>query len=113
MGTGKGTAESDAEEKGAPARKTEAEKRIEYLDRVRRTAIASILGIGTGVVSFLISDMVTGFLVMIIGIVLQRYIFPPIRRGLPELGAKDWFYQSFMTFSLWFISLTILLTASP
>jgi hypothetical protein len=29
-----------------------------------------------------------------------------------ELTGKDWFYQSFMTFALWFITWTILLTTT-
>jgi hypothetical protein len=27
-----------------------------------------------------------------------------------KLGAKDWFYQGFMTFAFWFMSWTILLS---
>ncbi|MDH7594397.1 MAG: hypothetical protein QHG99_08655 [Methanomicrobiales archaeon] len=92
--------------------KTPLEKRGEHLDRIQRTFIASMIGIVAGIVSFLLSDVVTGFLVMVVGIVLQKYLFYPLRHGLPPLGAKDWFYQSFMTFSIWFIVLTFLLTSS-
>lgn len=106
--------EAKDREAGAKPKKAKSaeEKRVEYLDRIERTFIASIAGAMAGVITFIISDHTTGFLIMIIAIILQKYIFYPLRRGLPPLGGKDWFYQSFMTFTLWFIVLTFLLTSA-
>jgi hypothetical protein len=94
-------------------KKTREDKQREHMDRIRRTLTASFLGIAAGLIAFsLQEDPTTGFLLMLIAIILQRYLFIPLRRGLESLGAKDWIYQGFMTLSFWFITWTILLTTS-
>ncbi len=92
----------------------------QYTERVYRTAIACILGIIAGTICFLvIGDTSTpegeargiiGILVLLAFIVFQKYIFLIFKIDYTKLGAKDWFFQGFMTFSLWFISWTLLLT---
>jgi len=52
-------------------------------------------------------------MLMIAGIVDQKHIFILMHMNTEKLGAKDWFYQGFMTFAFWFMSWTILLTAMP
>ncbi len=95
-------------------KKTREDKQREHMDRIRRTLTASFLGVAAGVIAFFMpDDPTTGFLVMLIAIVLQRYIFIPLRRGMEPLNAKDWVYQGFMTLSFWFITWTILLTTAP
>jgi hypothetical protein len=92
-------------------KKTREDKQREHMDRIRRTLTASFLGIAAGVVAFLLSeDPTTGFLLMFIAIIVQRYIFIPLRKGMEPLNAKDWFYQGFMTVSFWFITWTLILT---
>ncbi len=94
-------------------KKTREDKQKEHMDRIWRTLTASFLGVIAGVIAFFIpDDPTTGFLVMLIAIILQRYIFIPLRRGMEPLNAKDWIYQGFMTLSFWFITWTILLTAA-
>ncbi len=99
---------------------TKEEKRQEYRERICRTLTACLMGVATGVVSFLAVDRAhlqgingfttLGLLVMIAGVVVQKHIFVLARLNSTPLGAKDWFYQGFMTFSLWFITWTILLS---
>ena len=104
----------------APKKKTREEKQKEHLGRIEKTLIACGLGIGTGLISFLVisPSQIEGFqsytilalLIMIAGIVVQRHIFMLFRLGSQKLGAKDWLYQGFMTFAFWFITWTLLLT---
>lgn len=99
--------------------KTKADKQAEHIDRIKRTLIASLIGILAGGLSYYISisySTDTGllaFMIMIAGIVVQKHIFMLLRMDTERLGAKDWFYQGFMTFAFWFMSWTILLTAMP
>jgi hypothetical protein len=111
---------TDAKEtKIKPLSKTE--KQAEHMRRIQRTAVASFMGILVGVLSYILSgtpDLVTGLqpraslgiLLLIVGIVFQKYIFLLLRIDQTALKAKDWFYQSFMTFAFWYISWAILLT---
>ncbi|MDD1678778.1 MAG: hypothetical protein LUO93_06290 [Methanomicrobiales archaeon] len=93
--------------------KTRADKQQDHMDRIKRTLTASFLGIAAGVIAFFLQDdPTTGFLLVLIAIIIQRYLFIPLRRGREPLGAKDWIYQGFMTVSFWFITWTILLTTS-
>jgi hypothetical protein len=99
---------------GTKKKKTRMEKQLEHMDRIRRTLAASFLGIIAGVVSYYLrDDPTTGILLMLIAIIVQRYLFIPLRKDMEALGPKDWIYQGFMTFSFWFISWTILLTTLP
>jgi uncharacterized membrane-anchored protein len=95
-------------------KKTRQDKQLEHMDRIRRTLTASFMGIAAGVIAFFMNDdPTTGFLLMLIAIILQRYLFIPLRKGMEPLNAKDWIYQGFMTISFWFITWTILLTSAP
>ena len=103
-----------------PRKKTREEKQAEHLARIYKTLIASIIGIVTGVVSYILVEprfvagiqayTVLAFLIMLAGIVVQRHIFILLKLGAHPMGAKDWLYQGFMTFAFWFIAWTILLT---
>ena len=100
--------------------KTKADKQAEHIGRIERTLIASLLGIGTGVLSYIIggtpnaagiqNDGFVGVMFMLAGIVSQRTIFLLLRMDPGKLGAKDWFYQAFMTAAFWFMTWAILLT---
>ncbi|WFN35175.1 hypothetical protein L1S32_03395 [Methanogenium sp. S4BF] len=94
--------------------KSEEQKRKEHNERIIRTGIASIMGIIAGALSFLLvhneTQGVIGFLLLLGAMVFQKHIFMLIKLDISGLGGKDWFYQSFMAFSFWFISWTILLT---
>jgi hypothetical protein len=101
--------------------KTKADKQAEHIARIKRTLIASLIGIVTGVLSYWSGGIpssaglqANGFLalmLMLAGIVIQKHIFILLGMDTAKLGAKDWFYQGFMTFAFWFMTWTILLTS--
>jgi lipid II:glycine glycyltransferase (peptidoglycan interpeptide bridge formation enzyme) len=103
--------------------KSRLEKQRDHIDRIKRTLIACLLGMFVGVVSYLSGgspDPATGlqnngllaFMLMLAAIVIQKHIFLIIGIDTDKLGGKDWFYQSFMTFALWFMTWAILLSAA-
>jgi hypothetical protein len=116
---------SEDPEKGQPPvskkEKTKGERQAEHIERIKRTLVASLLGIFTGVLSFLsggVADAhgfqnngLLAFMMMLAGIVIQKHVFIFMGIGGSKLGAKDWFYQGFMTFALWFMTWTILLSS--
>ncbi|MCX6686730.1 MAG: PKD domain-containing protein [Methanoregula sp.] len=101
---------------------TRAEKQVEHIERIKRTLIACLLGVFTGILSYvsggvpnshgLQNNGLLAFMLMLAGIVLQKHIFMLLGMDTSKLGAKDWFYQGFMTFALWFMVWTILLSSS-
>jgi hypothetical protein len=103
--------------------KTKADKQAEHIARIKRTLIASLLGIGTGILAWvaggipdatgLQKDGFLGLMLMLAGIVIQKHLFILLGIDTEKLGAKDWFYQSFMTFAFWFMTWTILLSSIP
>ncbi len=107
---------------GAKTERVRNEKQHAHLSRIARTLAACFLGLAAGWISFVIggtpdANMVQplaliGLVVLGIAIVIQRHLFLLLRMDTPALRGKDWFYQGFMTFAFWFITLTILLTTS-
>jgi hypothetical protein len=104
----------------APAK---LDKRAEHIKRINRTLVACFMGILAGALAFYLSgeiDPITGqqantmlgVLFLAAAIVFQKYIFAAIKIDYTELNKKDWFYQGFMTFALWFMTWTILLTTT-
>jgi len=101
--------------------KTRADRQAEHIERTKRTLIACLLGMFAGVISYLSggapnaqglqNNGLLGFMIMLAGIVIQRHVFTLLRMDTSRLGAKDWFYQGFMTFALWFMTWTILLSS--
>jgi hypothetical protein len=97
--------------------KTKLEKQTEHIERIKRTVVACMIGIIIGVASFYMSGFAAkdigllAFMLMLAGIVIQRHIFILLKMTNTKLGAKDWFYQGFMTFAFWFMSWTILLSS--
>jgi len=102
-------------------RQTRVEKQAEHIERIKRTLIACLLGMFAGVLSFfsvpasdiagINSHTMLTFFLMLAGIVIQKHVFILLRMDTSKLGAKDWFYQGFMTFALWFMTWTILLSS--
>jgi len=100
--------------------KTKADKQAEHIIRIKRTLIACLLGLGTGILSYIAggtpdaaglqNDGLLGFMLMLTGIIVQKHIFLLTGLSSTKLGMKDWFYQGFMTFAFWFMSWAILLT---
>lgn len=117
---------SDGETQDKPEltkkQKSQMERQTEHINRIQRTLTASLLGILAGVLSFLTGgtpDPVTGLqnngflalMLMLAAIVIQRHIFMLLGMDTGKLGGKDWFYQGFMTFALWFMTWAILLSS--
>ncbi|HOT95270.1 MAG TPA: hypothetical protein PK089_08815 [Methanoregulaceae archaeon] len=106
----------------ARAELVRSEKQRGHLLRIARTLSACFLGMAAGAISFFVGgtpndvgvqpNALLGLVVLAAAIVVQRHIFILLRLDTPALGGKDWFYQGFMTFAFWFITLTILLTTS-
>jgi len=102
--------------------KTQQEKQAEHIGRIKRTLIACLLGMIVGVLSFysggtpnasgLQDNGFLAFMLMLAAIVVQKHIFMLIGLDTGKLGGKDWFYQGFMTFALWFMTWAILLSAA-
>ena len=110
--------ETKPEGEKAPKKKlTRVEKQAQHMDRLKKMGIACGMGILVGMLSFSYADPVKygpalGILFLLAGIVFQKYVFLALRMEYLGLSAKDWLFQGFMTFSLWFITWTILLSAS-
>ncbi|NYT05416.1 MAG: hypothetical protein GKC04_03455 [Methanomicrobiales archaeon] len=99
---------------------TTAQKMAEHTERIQRTVIACFMGIAAGVISFTVAGpidpatgiqetAIIGWLLVLAGIVFQKHVFLLVGIDYTTLGGKDWFYQGFMTFAMWFISWTLLL----
>ena len=101
--------------------KTQREKQAEHIGRIQRTLIACLLGIFVGFLSFfsggtpdahgLQNNGLLAFMLMLAAVVVQRHIFILMGVDTGKLGGKDWFYQGFMTFALWFMTWAILLSS--
>ncbi len=118
---------SEEEQTGKPVQnkkqKSREDKQAEHINRIKRTLVASFMGIITGAISYYTAGVpdasgiqaggsLLGFMLMLAGIVLQKHIFMLSGMDTTKLGGKDWFYQGFMTFAFWFMTWTILLTAT-
>ena len=118
-----GMTEVAVEEKPALTKKekTRAEKQAEHVARIKRTLVASVIGIITGILSYwsggapdaggIQANGVLAFMLMLAGVVVQKHVFLFMGMDTSKLTAKDWFYQGFMTFAFWFMTWTILLTS--
>ncbi len=97
-------------------KKTKLEKQADHIDRIKRTVVACLMGIFVGILSFFLQMTVASdvgllaFMLMLAGVVVQKHIFILMHLDTTKLGAKDWFFQGFMTFAFWFMSWTILLS---
>ena len=99
-------------------------KQSEYVERVIRTLIACIFGAIAGILTYIVAGPVDpthnmmqptpffGVLILFGFILLQKFMFYIVNIDPNKLRFKDWFYQAFMTFAVWYISWTLLLTIS-
>ncbi len=110
--------ETKPEPEKAPRKKlTKAEKQAQHTVRLKRIGVACFAGILAGILSFLVdatppTGTALGILFLLAAIVFQKYVFFALRMDYLGLTAKDWVFQGFMTFSLWFITWTILLSSA-
>lgn len=94
-----------------------AEKKHAHVRGIKVTAFSSVVGVLAGVLSWAITsgalastEQVNGVVVLAAAVALQKPLLPKLDK--PEMGKKDWLYVAFMTFDLWFVTWTVLLTAS-
>jgi hypothetical protein len=122
---GAGLSEEVTGEKPVQTKKamTKADKQAEHIARIKRTLIASLIGIGTGALSFYLGgtpdaaglqkDGFLGLMLVLAGIVIQKHLFKLMGMATEKLGWKEWLYQGFITLAFWFMTWTILLTSIP
>jgi hypothetical protein len=97
--------------------------RASHLRSVTVTALASLAGVGAALVSAAVTAGAANpatnqmaLFVLVAAIVAQFPVLQVLGRAgivvvdIEEFGAKDYLYVAFMTFSLWFVSWTVLLT---
>ena len=95
-----------------------AERRAAHVRGVTVTAIACLAGVAAAVVSTVAADGagdILGVYILASAVVVQFPLFKLLEMAGVDLdtddfGAKDYLYIAFMTFSLWFVCWTILLT---
>ncbi|SEW17017.1 EMC6-like membrane protein [Natrinema salifodinae] len=93
--------------------------RREHIRSVSVTAMSALLGVGAAVASATwvgVSNAAaqnTQALTFVLGAILVQYILINVSGiyGEDEFGTKHYLFVAFMTFSLWFVTWGILLTA--
>lgn len=96
---------------------TATEKREAHIRGVKVTAFSCVLGVAAGILSWVLTQGLlfgalpdrAGFVVLAAAVAVQKPFLPYL--GKDEMSKKDWAYVAFMTFDLWFITWTVLLTA--
>ena len=96
-----------------------AERRAAHVRGLKVTTLSSIAGIGAAVASSAVTAGMenpatsdTALLVVLGAILVQFPILKLLGVDVDDFGAKDYLYVGFMTFSLWFVSWGVLLTAN-
>jgi len=100
-----------------------ADPRASHIRGLTVTTLASLAGILAAIGSSVVTagaaspaTSTTGLYVLAAAVLLQFPILEALGRAglvavdIEEFGAKDYLYVIFMTFSLWFVSWTVLLT---
>ncbi|WP_247006456.1 EMC6-like membrane protein [Halorientalis litorea] len=91
-----------------------ADKRAAHLRGLTVTMLACVAGIGAAVVSQALAASATdttALYVVVGAIAVQFPILQVVGIDVNDFSTKDYLYVAFMTFSLWFVSWGVLLTA--
>ncbi len=90
-----------------------ADSRRAHLRGITVTAVSALLGIASAFGSYVLAsgpDDTTVVFVLVAAILAQIPVLQAT--GIkPDFSGKDYAYVAFMTFALWFVTLTILFTA--
>ncbi|MFB6149341.1 MAG: hypothetical protein ABEJ48_06720 [Halobacteriales archaeon] len=90
------------------------DRRASHLRGLKVTSVAAIAGVIAGVVSAAVatgpSDRI-GLAVFVGAILVEMGLLQVMGVDIDDFSTKDHLYVAFMTFSLWFISWTVLLTS--
>ncbi|MFB6300348.1 MAG: hypothetical protein ABEH65_08825 [Halobacteriales archaeon] len=90
------------------------DRRAAHLRGVKVTSIAAIVGVIAGVLSAALATGPTdriGLAVFVGAVFVEMGILQLLGVDIDDFSTKDHLYVAFMTFSLWFISWTIILTS--
>ncbi len=87
--------------------KPEKGKQATHVEGIKKTLLASLLGIIGGFLSYYAASF--GIFIFIVVFYIQRPILPRLQIDVKEYQLKDWLYTAFMTFAFWFVCWTILL----
>ena len=91
-------------------------KREAHLRSLRATGTSTIVGIVAALVTHLLSsgpsDILFSIPILIASLFLGLGIMQLLGVNVSAFSKKDHFYVSFMTFRMWFVTWTLLLTAN-
>ena len=90
------------------------DSRRAHLRGITVTAVSALLGIAAAFGSFAFASGPndTGVVYVLVAAILVQIPALQATGIKPEFSAKDYAYVAFMTFALWFVTLTILFTAN-
>jgi len=95
---------------------TASERRASHLRGVTVTAVATLAGVAAAFVSAAVLGMeatdTLGLAIVGALVVAQYPVLKALGIDVGDFSTKDHLYVGFMTFSLWFVTWTILLTNS-
>jgi uncharacterized membrane protein len=95
---------------------TASERRASHLRGVTVTAVATLAGVAAAFVSAAVLGMeatdTLGLAIVGALVVAQYPVLKALGIDVGDFSTKDHLYVAFMTFSLWFVTWTILLTNS-
>lgn len=101
---------------GKPKPKSEAERKKDRIDGIKKTVYPSILGAGAGFACYYgvaaASPLPWHFVMLVVIFVtyfVQKITYPFLNIDVSRFQAKDWFYVEFMAVDLWLVTWTLLL----
>lgn len=89
------------------------DRRAAHIRGLTVTTLASVLGIAAGLLASVVTDGPSdtiGVFVLGAAIAVQLPVLRVVGIDVEDFSAKDYLYVVFMTFALWFVTWTILLT---
>ena len=90
------------------------DRRAAHIRGLTVTSLAAFAGIVAGLLSSAVAGSATdrvGLYILVGFIVVQFGILQVLGVDVSEFSTKDYLYIAFMTFALWFVSWTVLLTS--
>jgi hypothetical protein len=86
----------------------------DHLRGLTVTTFASLMGIGAGVAATALASGATdrlGVYLLAAAVAVQLPVYYAVGMDVDDFGAKEYLYIAFITFSMWFVSWGVLLTA--
>jgi|TARA_B110000116_G_C16736166_1_gene536166 hypothetical protein len=93
----------------------ETKKRVAHIRSLRATGASTLFGIVAGILTSLVasgpSDILS-IVPLIAGLLSGLFVMQILGVNVSEFSTKDHLYVAFMTFTMWFITWTLLLTTN-